>query len=142
MTMTFLPIMLVLCTCIASAKFTQDRGKVWKNSKRIFSAKQPHRILIRLASKQSRLRKQFANQSTLRRLAINQSLLRNLSANQSPLRRLAINQARFKQLADNQSPFQLSAVKQLMRNYHGQNSEIKTSNDVYRDGTPFAKYKR
>ena len=141
-TMTFLPIMLVLCTCIASAKFTQDRGEVWKNNKRIFSAKQPHRILIRLASNQSRLRKQFADQSTLRRLAIDQSRLRKLSANQSPLRRLAINQARFKQLADSRAPFQLSAIKQLLRKYHGKNAEINMSKDVYRGGNSFAKYKR
>ena len=142
MTMTFLPIMLVLCICIASAKFTQDRGEVWKNNKRIFSAKQPHRILIRLASNQSRLRKQYADQSTPRRMAINQECFKQLADNQSTLRRLTINQARFKQLADNEAPFQLSAIKQLLMKYHGKNAEINTSKDVYRDGNPFAKYKR
>ena len=106
-TMTFLPIMLVLCTCIASAKLTQDRGEVWKNNKRIFSAKQPPRIL-----------------------AVNRSRLRWLAPYQT-LRRFAINQSPLTQLVDNQSPFHLSASKQPFRKNHGRNGERRISKDVY-----------
>ena len=149
--MTFLPIMLVLCTCIASAKLTQDRGEVWKNNKRIFSAKQPHRILIRLAVNRSRLwwlapyqtlRRFAINQSTLTQLVDNQSPLRQLVDNQSPLTQLVDNQSPLTQLVDNQSPFHLSAFKQPFRKNHGRNGERQISKDVYQGDKSVANYKR